>query len=100
MKSKLHIVATMAAKSGSEDQLRSTLEPAIAKFRAEPGCEGYVLLEDRKKPGRFMTYETWTDEAALAEHMTSPTMKSLGPAMKELLSGEIKQDFLSVLVSL
>ncbi len=31
--------------------------------------------------------------------MHSPTMKALGPKMKELLDGEIKQEFLSILVS-
>ncbi|RYF09273.1 MAG: antibiotic biosynthesis monooxygenase [Oxalobacteraceae bacterium] len=100
MTTTLQIVATMVAKLATADELRATLIPAVAKFRAEPGCSAYVLLEDRKQPGRFMTYETWTDEAALAAHMKSPTMVALGPKMKELLDGEIKQDFLSVLVSL
>ena len=94
----LNVIATMAAKAGAEDALRTLLLPAIAKFRGEAGCEGYTLLEDRKKPGRFMTFETWTDEAALAAHMTSPTVQALGPAMKALLDREITQDFLTALV--
>lgn len=96
----LQIVATLVARTGSEDQLRSTLTTAVPKFRDEPGCHGYILLEDRKQPGRFLTYETWTNEAALAEHMKSPTMKALGPVMEKLLKDEIRQDFLSVVVSL
>jgi quinol monooxygenase YgiN len=80
--------------------LRAVLLPAVEKFRAEPGCEGYTLLEDRNAPGRFLTYETWTDEVALAAHTKFPTMTALGPKMKELLAGEIKQDFLSLVVSL
>ena len=100
MENTLQIVATLVAKGGSEDALRNTLTPAIAAFRAEPGCKAYVLLEDKKQPGRFMTYETWVDEAAHARHMESPAMKALAPKMKELLKGEIKQDFLSVLVDL
>ena len=99
MTTTLQIIATLVAKPSKATELRSLLKPAVAQFRAEPGCEGYILLEDRKQEGRFLTYETWTDEAALKAHMHSPTMKALGPKMKELLDGEIKQDFLSILVS-
>lgn len=99
MTAKLQIVATMMAKTGQSDALRAALTPAVDKFRNEPGCEGYILLEDRKREGRFLTYETWADEGALAAHMKSPAMKALAPTMKELLEGDIKQDFLSVLRS-
>ncbi len=97
MSDTLQIVATLLAKPGAAAALRAALLPAVDQFRAEPGCAGYVLLEDRLQPGRFMTYETWADEAALAAHMNSPAMKALGPVMKTLLASEIKQDFLSVL---
>jgi quinol monooxygenase YgiN len=96
----LKVIATMVAKGGAELELRATLLPVIPKFRAEPGCESYVLLEDTKKPGRFMTYETWADEAALAAHMKSPAMKALAPKMKELPDEPIEQDFLAALVEL
>ena len=99
MKNTLQIVATLEAKSAGADELRSLLIPAVTAFRAEPGCNAYVLLEDRKQAGRFMTYETWSDEAALAQHMKSAAMKALAPKMKELLKGEVKQDFLSILVA-
>ena len=99
MDAKLQIVATLLAKSGKVDALRDALTPAVDKFRQEPGCEGYILLEDRKRAGRFLTYETWVDEKALAAHMESPAMKALAPTMQELLDGDIKQDFLTVLRS-
>ncbi len=92
----LRVIATLTAKIGSEHELRELLLPAVALFRAEPGCEGYLLHEDRKHPGRFTTYEAWVDEHALACHTKSPKMKELAPKMKELLQGELHQDFLSV----
>ena len=97
MKKYLQIIATLVAKKAHADEVRNLLTPAVKDFRAEPGCLGYVLMEDRKHAGRFMTYETWQDEAALKAHMHSPTMEKLGPLLKELLDGEIKQDFLTVL---
>ena len=100
MNNALMVIATMVAKDDAADKLRALIEPAVAQFRAEPGCSAYVLLEDRKHPGRFMTYEAWVDEAALAEHMKSPAMMALAPQLKDLLREEIKQDLLSVLEAL
>lgn len=100
MTTELKIVATLVAKPGFEDQLRQLLEPAVHAFRQEPGCQGYALLEDRHQAGRFLTYETWADESALKQHMASPAMKALQPKLKDLLQGDIKQDFLSLLVEL
>lgn len=99
MTTPLHIIATLMAKPSHADALRQLLEPAVPKFRAEPGCQGYVLLEDLKHPGRFVTYETWIDEAALQAHMHSPTMQALAPQMGELLVGPLRQEFLSVVVA-
>lgn len=98
MKNSLRIIATMVAKRESVDAVRTLLTPAVAEFRAEPGCHGYILHEDKKSPGRFITYEAWTDEAALAQHMKSPAMKALEPKLKPLLAAEIEQVFLSILV--
>lgn len=98
MNKTLQVIATIVAKEAKASELRKLLEPAVAKFRAEPGCEGYILLEDKKRPGRFVTYETWADEAALKEHMQSPTMKEIGPKLKDLLECDLQQDFLTVLV--
>jgi quinol monooxygenase YgiN len=96
----LQIVATMVAKKGQESAARRLLRPAVKKFRDEPGCEGYILLEDKKHSGRFMTYETWIDDTALAEHMKSPSMRALAPKLKPMLKSPIRQDFLEVVIQL
>lgn len=72
MKNTLQVIASLVAKNGHADKVRDLLTPAIKNFRAEPGCMGYVLMEDRKQVGRFVTFETWKDEAAL--NVTSRTI--------------------------
>ena len=93
----LFIIATMIAKPGKADALRDLLLPATDAFRQEDGCLAYSLLEDRKSPGRFMTYEAWRDEAALKAHMSSPTMTAATPKMKDILAEPLTQDFLDAL---
>lgn len=97
MKNALQVIASLVAKKGHADEVRDLLMPAIKNFRAEPGCMGYLLMEDKKQIGRFVTFETWKDEAALNVHMHSPTMENLNPLLKKLLDSEIKQEFLKIL---
>jgi quinol monooxygenase YgiN len=98
--SDLYIMATMIAKPDRIASLRDRLLPAVEAFRKEPGCLAYTLLEDKKEPGRFITYERWTDEAALKAHMSAPTLQSLKPLLPALLAQEMTQDFLDALVIL
>lgn len=92
--SDLYIVATMISKAEKADALRAVLLPATQAFRQEDGCLAYTLLEDRKQPGRFMTYERWRDAAALDAHMASPAMEAVKPLLPELLGEAMTQDFL------
>lgn len=92
--SDLYVIATMTAKPDKADALRTALLPAVEAFCQEDGCFAYTLLEDRRRPGRFVTYERWRDSAALDAHMTSPTMRDLSPLLPELLAEDMTQDFL------
>ena len=67
-----YVIAEIVAKPGSADALRALLVPFAEKSRNEPGCKLYTLLEVESEPGRFLTYERWTDKAALQVHMTTP----------------------------
>jgi quinol monooxygenase YgiN len=98
--SDLHIIATAVSKDGKEAELRGLLLAATEKFRREPGCLAYTLLEDKNLPGRFMTVERWTGEDALNAHMSSPTMQSMKPLLADLLGGPLTQDFLGALLVL
>ncbi len=74
--------------------MRAALLPATEKFRQEDRCLPYTLLEDQKRPGRFLTYERRRDAEALKAHMEAPTMQDLKPLLPGLLDEEIKQDLL------
>ena len=81
---RLYVIAELIAKSGQEDTLRSGLVRAAQAAPKEAGCISYDLLEDDARPGRFLTFEYWTDEAALTAHLTSPAMKAAGPRLAKI----------------
>ena len=71
--------------------------PFVAGARKEPGCEHYTLLEDRHTPGRFLTYEIWTNQAALAAHMQTPEIKAAGAKLADILAKPFTQTFLQTI---
>ncbi len=96
----LYVVAILTSKPDQANALRELLIPATKIFRQEDGCKAYSLHEDTKRPGRFVTYEVWRDEAALAAHMVSPTMKEAMPKLGPILEGEMEQHLLGTLLQL
>ena len=86
MTQSLFVVATIVAKPDQADAMRALLLPAVEAFRKEDGCISYLLYEDANQAGRFVTYETWRDQAALDAHMVSPTMQAAGPQLPALLA--------------
>jgi quinol monooxygenase YgiN len=91
------VIAEIVAKPGKADELRSLLVPFAEKSRTEPGCQVYTLLEVHSEPGRFLTFERWTDKAALEVHMTTPHLKELVPKLDNVLAKPFTQLFLSAL---
>jgi quinol monooxygenase YgiN len=89
-----HVIAEIVAKPGSADALRALLVPFAEKSRNEPGCKLYTLLEVESEPGRFLTYERWTDKAALQVHMTTPHIKEIVPKLEPVLAKPFTQIFL------
>jgi quinol monooxygenase YgiN len=53
-------------------------------------------LEDRKRPGRFVTFERWTNQAALDGHMKTPAIQAAGPKLAPILAQPFTQQFLSM----
>ena len=94
---KLVVIAELVSKPDRADDLRNIMVPFVEGARKEPGCEHYTLLEDRKQPGRFLTYEIWTDEAALAGHMQTPAIKAATPKLMDILAAPFTQAMLKVL---
>jgi quinol monooxygenase YgiN len=85
-----YVIAEIVAKPGSADALRALLVPFAEKSRDEPGCKLYTLLEVESEPGRFLTYERWTDKAALQVHMTTPHIKEIVPKLESPRSSWVR----------
>lgn len=94
----LYVVAELVAKVGHEDTLRDALKKFAASAPTEAVCVSYRLLEDTKRAGRFLTYETWTSEAALKTHLSSPAMKAAGPTLAKILAKPFALTELKLLV--
>lgn len=92
-----YVIAELVAKPDQADTLRPLLLAFTASARKEPGCIHYSFLEDVKQPGRFLTFEKWTDAAALEGHMHMPEIQALGPKLGPLLAKPFTQIFLSML---
>ncbi len=88
------VIAEIVSKPDKADTLRSLMVPFAELSRKEPGCKLYALLEVEGEPGRFLTYEKWTDKAALAAHMTTPHLKEIVPKLDGVLAKPFTQIFL------
>jgi quinol monooxygenase YgiN len=85
--SELRVVATIPAKSGSEDDVRSALTTLAEASRSEDGCVSYELFESAAAPGTFVTIETWRGQEELDAHMQSPHLLAALAAAGPLLDG-------------
>jgi len=57
------VIAEIVSKKDKADDLRALLVPFAEKSAKEPGCLVYTLMEVIGEPGRFLTFERWTDKA-------------------------------------
>ena len=88
------VIAEIVSKKEKADELRSLLVPFAEKAAKEPGCLVYTLMEVIGEPGRFLTFERWTDKAALDVHMTTPHIKEIVPKLEPVLAKPFTQLFL------
>ncbi|MTH97951.1 antibiotic biosynthesis monooxygenase [Roseibium sp. RKSG952] len=52
--------------------MRKLQDLAQITTQSEPGCLLFEVREDLEDPNRFVLWEEWTGEAALANHFTLP----------------------------
>jgi quinol monooxygenase YgiN len=90
-----YVIAEINAKPGSEGALRDLLVPFAKGSLKEPGCLVYTLMEVISEPGRFLTFERWTNKAALEGHMVTPAIKAIVPKLEPLLAKPFTQIFLN-----
>lgn len=95
---RLHVIAELVAKPGSEAILREALITFAKAAPKEAGCISYRLLEDQQQAGRFLTYEEWTSDAALMAHLSSPAMKAARPKLANILAQPFRLTKLELLV--
>ncbi len=81
----VHVFATLVAKPGKEDELRSVLMELVTCTKSEPGNLYYLLHEDPKAPGSFYFFESYDDQAALDTHMNSPHLAKAFEKAGEML---------------
>ncbi|WP_371377983.1 putative quinol monooxygenase [Sporomusa aerivorans] len=82
------LAATMKAKLGKEAELENTLKAVIPNVEQEKGTLQYVLHRSQNDVGKFFFYEKYVDKKALAFHGSTPYLKELFSAIKELLQEE------------
>jgi quinol monooxygenase YgiN len=69
--SEIAVVAISVAKPGHEEDLRAALEGIVGPTRKERGALQYDLHRDLREPRRFVFFERWESEEALAAHAKS-----------------------------
>jgi len=88
------VIAEIVSKKEKADELRALLVPFAEKSAKEPGCLVYTLMEVIGEPGRFLTFERWTEKAALDAHMVTPDTKAIVPKLEPVLAKPFTQIFL------
>jgi quinol monooxygenase YgiN len=89
-KTYLTVVAEITAKPGSEEELRALLLSIVEPTRKEDGCIQYDLHVSTAEPGKFLFFENWEDQAALAKHAASEHLKAFGAKAAGLVGGPSK----------
>ncbi len=92
----IRVIARALARTGKEEQLRSTLRGMLAPTRAEKGCRLYELYESNNK-GLFYFYEEWESQDVLDRHTKTPHYKQLGKNIRDLLEGDFEVNLLDSL---
>jgi quinol monooxygenase YgiN len=87
----LTITAIIRVKKGEEAVMRQTLLDVAGHVRAnEPATIGFHISEDTSDPCVFMTYERFTDQAAMDRHNNSEVVAHFFAIAKPILDGEVK----------
>lgn len=86
----LIVFATISARPGAGEFLKSGLLELIPSVRAEASCQLYELYQSTEHPERFIMHERWDDEAGLQAHNQMPHMKAFGAKAKDWLAGPVE----------
>jgi quinol monooxygenase YgiN len=82
----IHIVAVLEAKLGQETPLHDALLALVPLVRQEPGCLEYTPHVSVDRPGHFVFYEEWADQAAINRHGQTPHFQAFAAKLDALLA--------------
>ncbi len=82
------ISAVMEAAPGKEQEMEEVLRGLVSATQSEEGTLTYVLHRALGNPGKFLFYEKYTDEAALAFHSGTPQFAESFGKLAPLLAGD------------
>jgi quinol monooxygenase YgiN len=76
------VLAIVRAGEGHADAVRAALCRLAEHARHESGTELFAVNEQTDRPGRFVVFERYRDEAAVAAHRTSAAMGEFRAALR------------------
>ncbi len=83
----LVVIAVLRGKSDKRSEIDAALGAAAAASRTEEGCLSYAFSRDLEDADRYLSVETWVDQAALDAHFGTPHLAELLAKAPELLDG-------------
>ncbi|HEV7305593.1 putative quinol monooxygenase [Ensifer sp.] len=91
------IVAEVRAKPGKEAELRAITLPLVDLVRGDPANLVYFLQENREKPGHFVFYEIFANEADFEAHNAMPYVQEWFAKLPDLADGGVTVTRMQVL---
>ena len=67
----IEATAFITPAPGRADELRQRLRTVVAQTVEEPGCLEFQVFELTHRPGHFVLWEKFSDQAALEVHMAA-----------------------------
>ncbi|MCU1673312.1 MAG: antibiotic biosynthesis monooxygenase [Frankiales bacterium] len=83
----LVVLATLPGRPDKRAEIAAALTKAAAASRDEEGCLSYAFARDLEDEDRYLSVETWRDQAALDAHFGTPHLVELLGRADELLAG-------------
>jgi len=84
------VVAVMKTKAGKEKEFENAIRELMANVEAEEGTLVYALHRAKKDPTQFLMFEKYVNEAAFAQHGSSPYFKEIFGRMASMMDGAPK----------
>ena len=90
MSDPLFLFARIVPKPEHLSDARQAVLDIVPATLAEPGCQMFVLHDDREGVGALYLYESWSDEAALAAHYDQPYTRAVFAQYESWLAAPVE----------